>query len=84
MFIGLFGTANYFARLANYFLMFQCLALPRILQKFDRPSERMLRFSSEVGFLGFFYYGTAVAQGSFDGNYSFITVSEFLKQLFKG
>lgn len=84
MFIGLFGTANYFARLANYFLMFQCLALPRILQKFDRPSERMLRFSSEVGFLGFFYYGTTVAQGSFDGNYSFITVSEFLKQLFKG
>ena len=75
MFIGLFGTANYFARLANYFLM---------LQKFDRQSERTLRFLSEVGFLGFFYYGTAVAQGKFDVNFSFISVSEFLDQLFKG
>ena len=84
MFIGLFGTANYFARLANYFLMFQCLALPMILQKFDRQSERTLRFLSEVGFLGFFYYGTAVAQGKFDVNFSFISVSEFLDQLFKG
>lgn len=84
MFIGLFGTANYFARLANYFLMFQCLALPMILQKFDRKSERTLRFLSEVGFLGFFYYGTAVAQGKFDVNFSFISVSEFLDQLFKG
>lgn len=84
MFIGLFGTANYFARLANYFLMFQCLALPMILQKFDRQSERMLRFFSEAGFLGFFYYGTAVAQGKFDVNYSFIRVSDYLKQLFGG
>ena len=84
MFIGLFGTANYFARLANYFLMFQCLALPMILQKFDRQSERTLRFLSEVGFLGFFYYGTAVAQGKFDVNFSFISVSEFLNQLWGG
>ena len=30
MFVGLFGTANYFARLANYFLIFQTLSLPLI------------------------------------------------------
>ena len=82
MFIGLFGTANYFARLANYFLIFQCIALPMILQQFTASSERQLRFLSEVGFLAYFYYGTAVAQGSFDGNYAFISVLDFFRQLF--
>lgn len=84
MFIGLFGTANYFARLANYFLIFQCLALPLILQKFVYSSKKMLRFLSEVGFVGYFYYGIAVANGSFDGDYAFISVSAFFEQLFKG
>ena len=84
MFIGLFGTANYFARLANYFLIFQCLALPMILQKFEHSSERALRLASEIGFTGYFYYGTVIAQGRFDADYAFIGVSEFFKQFLKG
>lgn len=84
MFIGLFGTANYFARLANYFLIFQCLALPMILQQFTASSERQLRFLSEAGFLGYFYYAEAIANGSFDGNYAFIGVTDFFRQLFRG
>lgn len=79
MFIGLFGTANYFARLANYFLIFQCLALPMILQQFTASSERQLRFLSEAGFLGYFYYAEAVANGSFDNNYAFIGVTDFFR-----
>ena len=82
MFIGLFGTANYFARLANYFLIFQCLALPMILQQFTASSERQLRILSEVGFVAYFYYGTAVAQGKFDNDYAFISVADFFRQLF--
>ena len=82
MFIGLFGTANYFARLANYFLIFQCLALPMILQQFTHSSERQLRLLSEIGFLGYLYYGEAIANGSFDNNYAFISVTDFFKQLF--
>ena len=84
MFIGLFGTANYFARLANYFLIFQCLALPMILQKFEHSSERALRLASEIGFSGYFYYGAVIAQGRFDADYAFIGVSEFFKQFLKG
>ena len=84
MFIGLFGTANYFARLANYFLIFQSLALPMILQQFTSSSERQLRILSEIGFLGYFYYAEAVAQGSFDSNYAFISAAEFFRQFFKG
>lgn len=84
MFIGLFGTANYFARLANYFLIFQCLALPMILQQFTASSERQLRLLSEAGFLGYFYYAEAIANGSFDVNYSFISAADFFRQLFKG
>ena len=84
MFIGLFGTANYFARLANYFLIFQCIALPMILQQFTASSERQLRFLSEAGFLGYFYYGEAIANGRFDYEYRFISAVDYFIQLFRG
>ena len=82
MFIGLFGTANYFARLANYFLIFQCLALPMILQQFTASSERQLRILSEIGFFAYFYYAEAIANGRFDVNYRFISVADYFGQLF--
>lgn len=81
MFIGLFGTANNFARLANYFLIFQCVALPMILQQFNRKSERQLRNLSILGFSAYYYYAAAIANGAFDNIYSFITVAEFFRQL---
>lgn len=84
MFIGLFGTANNFARLANYFLIFQCLALPMILQQFNRRSEMQLRNLSILGFSAYYYYSAAIANGAFDNNYSFITVAEFFRQLRRG
>lgn len=80
MFIGLFGTANYFARLANYFLIFQCLALPRILQKMEGGG--LLKAASVLGFSGYFYYEMGLAHGSFDSAYSFIGVGDFFSQLF--
>ena len=82
MFIGLFGTANYFARLANYFLIFQCIALPMILQQFNQSSEKQLRILSGVGFAGYFYYAEAIANGSFDSHYNFIRVADYFRQLF--
>lgn len=80
MFIGLFGTANYFARLANYFLIFQSLALPRILQKFGNSS--LIKAASVLGFSGYFYYDMVLAHGAFDSGYSFIGVGDFFSQLF--
>lgn len=84
MFIGLFGNANNFARLANYFLIFQCLALPMILQQFSYRSERQLRILSILGFSVYYYYAAAVANGSFDDVYSFITIADFFGQLRRG
>lgn len=81
MFIGLFGTANYFARLANYFLIFQTLSLPWVLKYFTAGSRSFLTASAVAGYLGYYYYGAAIANGSFDSIYSFTTFPEFLRQL---
>jgi transmembrane protein EpsG len=81
MFIGLFGTANYFARLANYFLIFQALSLPWLLKQFVGKSKRIMLVGSLVCYGAYFYYGTVIANGAFDDGYRFITLAEFLKQL---
>lgn len=81
MFIGLFGTANYFARLANYFLIFQALALPWVLNYFEKNSKRSLTICAVIGYLAYFYYGTAIANGAFDAEYNFISFFDFIKQL---
>ena len=80
MFIGLFGTANYFARLANYFLIFQVIALPWILRLFPVYDRKALTAMSIVGFSAYYYYGEAIANGGFDLNYNFITFWEYLRR----
>ena len=40
MFVGLFGTANYFARLANFFLPAQVVVLPWMINKIRKSSNR--------------------------------------------
>ena len=80
MFIGLFGTANYFARLANYFLIFQTIALPWILRLFAFEDRKLLTAMSIVGFSAYCYYGEAIANGSFDLNYNFITFWEYIRR----
>lgn len=78
MFIGLFGTANYFARLANYFLIFQTIALPWILRLFTVYDRKVLTAMSIVGFSAYCYYGEALANGGFDANYNFLTFWEYI------
>lgn len=80
MFIGLFGTANYFARLANYFLIFQVVGLPYVLTLFSRDNERILKRLSAAGFAAYYYYGAAIANGGFDANYNFMSLLEYLKR----
>jgi hypothetical protein len=82
MFIGLFGTANYFARLANYFLIFQTLSLPWLLKQFVGKSKRIMLVGSLVCYFAYFYYGTVIANGVFDNEYRFTTLAEFFKQLY--
>lgn len=80
MFIGLFGTANYFARLANYFLIFQTIALPWILSLFAGGNRKVITGVSMVGFAAYCYYAEALANGGFDLNYDFITFWEYLSR----
>lgn len=82
MFVGLFGTANYFARLANYFLIFQAIALPIILDTLDKNSKDVLTLGAVAGYSGYFYYGTVLANGAFDDLYRFISFTEYFEHLF--
>ena len=82
MFIGLFGTANYFARLANYFLIFQTLSLPGLFRVFKRGNRSVVIALSIICFLAYFYYESGILRGGFDSQYGFLTISEYFIQLF--
>ena len=76
MFVGLFGTANYFARLANYFLIYQTLSLPLIFNYFTKQSKRLLIIVSVLCYFVFFYYENTIANGRCDEIYQFRSVYE--------
>lgn len=80
MFVGLFGTANYFGRLANYFLIFQSLSLPWMLKKIGGRDGRMLTALMVLGYLAYFYYANAINQ-PFDQGFARLSLSEYLAQL---
>lgn len=81
MFVGLFGTANYFARLANYFLPAQVIVLPRILRKAHPKDRSWLVPACILGYLGYFYYENGVIR-PFDTGYAQMSVWEYLSGLF--
>lgn len=80
MFVGLFGTANYFGRLANYFLIFQSLSLPWMLKKIGGQNRRILTWLMLLGYTGYFLYANLINQ-PFDQTFSRLTVEEYLTQL---
>ena len=84
MFVGLFGTANYFGRLANYFLIFQTLSLPLIFNYFTKQSKKLLIVAAVLCYFVFFYYEHVIANGRFDDGYYFITFFDYIRQLLGG
>ncbi len=76
MFVGLFGTANYFARLANYFLIFQTLSLPWMLKKIGGRDGKMLTVLMVLGYCAYFYYANVINQ-PFDQDFARLTVREY-------
>ena len=80
MFVALFGTANYFARLANYFLIFQCITIPWLFSNFDRETRRWLIPVAVVCYAAYFYYADGINQ-PFDYYYSGISLREYLQSL---
>lgn len=77
MFVGLFGTANYFARLANYFLPAQVVVLPWMLRKIGGRDGRALTFLCLIGFVGYFMYGNMV-QHIFDDKFAQIRLWDYI------
>lgn len=77
MFVGLFGTANYFARLANYFLIFQSLSLPWMLKKIGGRDGRILKILMVAGYLVYFCYENAINR-PFDQDFARLSLSEYL------
>ena len=82
MFIGMFGTANYFARLANYFVAAQAITLPRLIDKLNAKNRRFLKITMVLCYLGYYYYSTNIVYGLYSNRFERITIMEYLQQLF--
>lgn len=80
MFIGMFGTANYFARLANFFVMAQAITLPWMISKLPENVRGLIRMLMILGYLLYFYYSTNMVYGRFSMQH--ISFGEYLQQLF--
>lgn len=78
MFVGMFGTAIYFSRMASFFTIAQCVALPWILSKLPRDRKNFYTAAMVVCYCGFFIYANVISQ-SFDANFGRITLIEYLK-----
>lgn len=81
MFVALFGTANYFARLANYFLFFQALALPWMLRFFTRGSRRMLKVVIIVCYMAYFVAANVILT-PFNTYFAKMSLGEYLRSVF--
>lgn len=81
MFVGLFGTANYFARLANYFLPAQSIILPWMIQSAHPRDRRWMLTLCVAGYVGYFNYENNIVR-PFDTGFSYITLWDYLQSLF--
>ncbi len=80
MFVALFGTANYFARLANYFLIFQALSIPWLFQFFEKRSRKLLTVTAVICYCFYFIYENAINK-LFDADYASVSLLEYLRSL---
>lgn len=81
MFVGLFGNANYFARLANYFLPGQIITIPFLLKRWKTSQRYVLNSACVVGYLGYFIYENAIIR-PFDTGYSQMNFFDYIASLF--
>lgn len=81
MFIALFGTANYFARLANYFCMFELVTLPWLFGFYNRRSRQLLYILMIGCYIAYFYYSNAILYGGFDAMFRRITLFQYLDSI---
>lgn len=83
MVIALFGTANYFGRLANYFLPFQAVAIPWLITHFNPSSKRAMTVITTFCFGLYYIYSQSIHE-SFDANFYGITLWQYIESLVTG
>lgn len=78
MFVALFGTVNYFARLANYFYIFPIIALPRLFNMVTPKWRTPLKIVACMCYIVFMFYEHTYSRfGTFDEQYRRINLTEF-------
>lgn len=78
MFVALFGTANYFARLANYFYIFPLISIPRLLNMIEPKWRTLIKIAAVICYLFFAWYNNNYSGfNSFDVDFDRISLSEF-------
>ena len=82
MFVALFGTANYFARLANYFLPFQTVAIPWLLKHYEKKERTNITLIAVLCYLMFYIYSFAINE-HFDTAFYKTTIWKYLDKLFE-
>ena len=80
MFIGLFGTANYFGRLANYFQPFQALSIPWLISFFEKNTRKNITIIAILCYSAFFVY-SMMYTGSFDNAFNRISIIDYFRSL---
>lgn len=83
MFVGMFGASLYTGRLANYFILFQLLAIPYLLKFINPRYKSVIYVSALVMFFLYSIYGNVYAHGidqSFDRLYHRYKLFEYLEQ----
>lgn len=83
MVIALFGTANYFTRMAFYFAPFMVVSMAYTLNRFERGTSCFLKTLCYYCFAVFFFYSYAFNE-AFSADYKTISVREFIGGLFGG
>ena len=81
MFVALFGTANYFARLANYFLPYQAVSIPWLLKQFDHRGRKTMTLITVACFSIYLFYSYVIID-DFDYNFYRVTLWQYLEQVF--
>lgn len=81
MFVSLFGTAFYLARVANYFAIFPVVSIPYMLRYYTKESRIFLKIIIIIGFAGFAFYAYGLNR-SFDAMYERISLIHFFHIFF--
>lgn len=81
MFVGLFGTANYFARLANYFLPAHVVVLPWMLNKIYYRHRAFLKTSCIIGYTSYFMYDNLIRH-RFDDAFNQVGLFDYISSHF--